>query len=59
MPNMDIPFQPLRNSLYTSLELMGGFDPERPLSAAETLDFQTYRYFTANGGRARMTPTPG
>lgn len=38
MPNMDIPFQPLRNSLYTSLELMSGFDPERPLSAAETLD---------------------
>ncbi|GJO09365.1 LOG family protein [Mycobacterium marinum] len=59
MPNMDIPFQPLRNSLYTSLELMSGFDPERPLSAAETLDFQTYRYFTANGGACPNDPYAG
>ncbi|CAM4307196.1 hypothetical protein MB901379_00094 [Mycobacterium basiliense] len=59
MSNREIPFQPLRNSLYTSMELMSGFDPDRPLSAAETLDFQSYRYFTANGGPCPNDPYAG
>lgn len=59
MPNLEVPFQPLRNSLYTSLELMSGFEPHRPLSFAETLDFRSYRYFTANGGACPTDPYAG
>ncbi|VBA53946.1 LOG family protein [Mycobacterium attenuatum] len=59
MPNLEVPFQPLRNSLYTSLELMSGFETHRPLSFADTLDFRSYRYFTANGGACPTDPYAG
>lgn len=59
MPNLEVPFQPLRNSLYTSLELMNGFESHRPLSFTETLDFRSYRYFIANGGACPTDPYAG
>lgn len=50
MAILEVPFQPLRSSLYTSMELLSGFAADRPASFADTVDFQSYRYFTANGG---------
>lgn len=54
MSKRDLPFQPIRSSLYTSSELSAGFDPARPESMAEMADFRTYRFFKTNG---RATPT--
>ncbi|WP_458098032.1 endonuclease/exonuclease/phosphatase family protein [Roseomonas sp. WA12] len=48
----DTPFTPFRGSLYTAEELSAGFDPARPASFAETLDFRTYRHFVMQGGAA-------
>jgi len=50
----DLPFRPIRGSLYTSEELARGYELERPESLADTVDFQTYRYFVMNG---RATPS--
>lgn len=44
-----LPFNPTRDSLYTGLELLGGFDPSLPSSYETTLDFRTYRYFVKEG----------
>jgi predicted Rossmann-fold nucleotide-binding protein len=49
----DIPFHPIRDSLYTSAELSAGFDPNKPESLAEMADFRAFRYFVING---RSTP---
>lgn len=43
--NLKVPFQPIREELYSSFELMDGFDPADPDSMARTLDFESYRYF--------------
>lgn len=59
MANLEVPFQPLRTSLYTSQELMSGFEPHRPLSFAETLDFRSYQFFIANGGACPTDPYAG
>lgn len=53
LPELDPPFEPVRNSLYTSMELLSGFDPDNPDSMQSTLDFQSYVYFVRNG---RATP---
>src|SRR5437868_15437088 len=55
----DLPFQPIRSSLYHSFELMAGYDPGDPQSAAATPDFQTYRYFKMNGSSAPADPYAG
>lgn len=59
MPILEVPFQPLRSSLYTPMELLSGFAAERPDSFAETVDFRSYRYFTANGGACPTDPYAG
>lgn len=48
-----LPFQPIRDKLYTSKELSSGFDINDPNSLASTMDFQTFKYFVMNG---RSTP---
>ena len=58
-PDLEVPFQPIRQTLYTSLELMDGYDPAEPDSMAQTLDFRSYRYFVANGGAAPTDPYAG
>jgi predicted Rossmann-fold nucleotide-binding protein len=45
----DLPYQPYRSSLYRPAELFAGLDPERPESAADTLDSLVYRHFQAGG----------
>ena len=49
-----LPFTPIRNTVYAPEELFAGFDPDRPASYAETMDFAAYRWFVATG---RSTPT--
>ncbi len=56
---LDVPFQPIRYELYTSMELMAGYDVTEPDSMASTPDFRSYRYFVANGGAAHMDPYAG
>lgn len=56
---LDVPFQPIRYELYTSMELMAGYDVTKPDSMASTLDFRSYRYFIANGGAAPTDPYAG
>lgn len=55
----ELPFRPIRGSLYTSEELSRNFDPQRPESLAETGDFLTYRYFVMNGRAAPSDPFSG
>lgn len=52
MPGLQLPYQPLRTGLYSPDELMSGFDPLRPESFAQTLDFKIYHSFVAEGGVA-------
>jgi len=54
MPLPNLPFRPIRGELYSPTELLEGYHPENPLSYAETLDFQIFRYFVITG---RSTPT--
>lgn len=55
----DLPFQPVRGTLYSSLELMSGFDPARPESVAEMVDFRIFRYFVTKGRAAPAEPVAG
>jgi predicted Rossmann-fold nucleotide-binding protein len=48
-----LPFQPIRNSVYTAAELFAGFDPATPGSYASTMDFHSYEWFVRTG---RSTP---
>ncbi len=57
--SLDVPFQPIRYELYTSMELMAGYDVTNPDSMASTLDFRSYRFFIANGGAAHTDPYAG
>ncbi|TGN89679.1 hypothetical protein EOW77_0005050 [Bradyrhizobium yuanmingense] len=50
----DLPFQPIRSSLYESAELMRGFDVGDATSHGRIPDFLTYIYFVVNG---RATPS--
>lgn len=51
--NEDLPFQPIRSSLYESKELMRGFAAGDETSHGRIPDFLTYVYFVVNG---RATP---
>jgi predicted Rossmann-fold nucleotide-binding protein len=44
-----LPYQPFHPGLYSPAELFAGFDPERPESYGETMDFRTYRHFVRAG----------
>jgi predicted Rossmann-fold nucleotide-binding protein len=45
-----LPFEPVRRSLYRPDELYEGFDPARPQSWVDTADFRIYADFQARGG---------
>jgi predicted Rossmann-fold nucleotide-binding protein len=55
----EVPFQPIRPNLYSSLELLLGFDSTKPESYITTLDFQSYQYYVATGGAASTDPYAG
>ncbi|PZQ88762.1 MAG: hypothetical protein DI534_11210 [Leifsonia xyli] len=56
---MDVPFQPIRSTLYGALELLVGFEPNDPQSIASTPDFLSYRYFVQSGRAAPVDPYAG
>ncbi len=49
MPKFPFVFRPLREGLYSPMELAAGFDPARPESYAEMTDFRIYRQYIAAG----------
>jgi predicted Rossmann-fold nucleotide-binding protein len=49
MRNLPLPFQPIRGGLYSSTELMEGFDPHEPQSMRLTKDFQIFEYYVREG----------
>jgi predicted Rossmann-fold nucleotide-binding protein len=53
-----LPFTPIRNTVYLPEELFAGFDPDRPESYAETMDFRAYRWFVATGRSTPSEPYP-
>jgi predicted Rossmann-fold nucleotide-binding protein len=59
MTKVDLPYQPIRESLYTPAELFAGFDPEDPSSFTRTLDFKIYRQFVMDGGTRPVNPYQG
>ena len=40
-----LPFQPVRDELYSSRELLTAFDPAEPQSMAQIPEFRTFRLF--------------
>ncbi|MBA4026832.1 MAG: hypothetical protein C0473_01180 [Cyanobacteria bacterium DS3.002] len=54
-----LPFQPIRSNLYSSLELMAGFDPNQAMSMKEIPDFQTFIYFVREGRSMPRDPYAG
>ena len=48
-----LPFQPIRNTVYTAQELFAGYRPEVLGSYATTMDFRSYQWFVKTG---RSTP---
>jgi predicted Rossmann-fold nucleotide-binding protein len=59
LPGFNLPYQPIRQHLYTAAELFDGFAPEEPASFARTLDFQIYRHFVSEGRGAPRNPYVG
>lgn len=55
----ELPFQPIRSSLYSSRELMNGFVPDDGQSLALTPDFRSFVYFVVNGRAAPTDPYAG
>lgn len=46
---LDLPFQPMRSSLYRPEELLKGFAEQNPQSYVDCTDFQVFKYFVENG----------
>ncbi|MEO6116303.1 MAG: hypothetical protein ABIP33_07960 [Pseudolysinimonas sp.] len=53
VPDGGLPFQPIRNTVYTADELFAGYRPSVAGSYASTMDFHTYQWFVKTG---RSTP---
>lgn len=53
---MDLPFIPIRTSLYTPAELLAGFELDNPASLETTLDFIIYRLFAAEAFGNQQSP---
>jgi predicted Rossmann-fold nucleotide-binding protein len=51
-PRDRLPFQPIRETVYRSAELMAGFTPRDPHSLMRSLDFESFYYFVVNGRTA-------
>ena len=53
IPDGGLPFQPIRNTVYSAEELFAGFRPSEADSYARTMDFRSYQWFVRTG---RSTP---
>ena len=54
MPGLNLPYQPLRQKLYTRTDLFGTFRSGESASWGETADFAIYQHFVMEG---RSTPS--
>lgn len=52
----EIPFRPIRNSVYSPQELLAGLDVHNYRSFAETPDFKSYAYYVKHGRAAPRDP---
>ncbi len=59
MPGLNLPYQPIRRSLYRRSELFKRFDPQEAASWGKTLDFRIYRHFVEEGGSTPDNPYMG
>ena len=59
MQGFNLPYQPIPQRLYTRADLFQGFDPARPESWAETVDFKIYRHFVTEGRTTPRNPYMG
>ena len=53
VPDGGLPFQPIRNTVYTAAELFAGYQPSVEGSYGATMDFRAYQWFVKTG---RSTP---
>ncbi|MBI3245129.1 MAG: hypothetical protein HYZ50_01335 [Deltaproteobacteria bacterium] len=56
MPGVNLPYQPIRQQLYTGVELFRGFEPSEPASWGQTADFAIYKHFVTEGRNAPVNP---
>jgi predicted Rossmann-fold nucleotide-binding protein len=59
MTGFNLPYQPIRQKLYTGVELFQGFEPSIPASWGQTLDFAIYQHFVMKGRNAPTDPYMG
>ena len=59
MPGFGLPYQPIRQQLYTPADLFQGFEPAEPASWGQTMDFAIYRHFVMEGRSAPSNPYMG
>ena len=56
VPDGGLPFQPIRNTVYTAEELFAGYQPSVVGSYATTMDFRSYQWFVATGRGTPIDP---
>ncbi len=56
MERINLPYQPIRQQLYTNSELLQGYTPDDPLSWGRTVDFSIYHHFIKEGGATPNNP---
>jgi len=59
MQGFNLPYQPIPQRLYTAADLFQGFDPNQPLTWAQTADFEIYRHFVSEGRTRPSNPYMG
>ena len=53
------PFQPFRNTVYSSRELMAGYASRDPHGILQSIDFRSFHYYVVNGRTAPINPQAG
>jgi predicted Rossmann-fold nucleotide-binding protein len=59
MPGFNLPFQPIRQSLYNRVDLYARFDPAKAESLVKTADFRIFKHFLQTGGPTPADPYMG
>jgi predicted Rossmann-fold nucleotide-binding protein len=56
VPDDGLPFQPIRNTVYTAEELFAGYRPSAVDSYSTTMDFRSYQWFVKTGSSTPIDP---
>jgi predicted Rossmann-fold nucleotide-binding protein len=56
LERINLPYQPIRQQLYTNVELLQGYKPDDPTSWGKTLDFSIYQHYVKEGGVTPNNP---